>query len=171
MQGARAAATAFGMSTSPVDESQLRALIDAVDRADAQGRPDEAARLLRSARSMAPEHPVALAAGGVHALRIGHAAEARALFERAIAADPANPGLYLNLASSLREACPHFAGAAATPPPSSAASVAAEGGRSLRSRALTISVCDITLNRLPPATLARSASLHPRRASSCSSAG
>lgn len=91
------------MSSVPFDEAQLRALIDAVDRAELQGRPEEAARLLSTARSLAPEHPAVLGACGVHALRGGNAAEARALFERAIAADPANPGMFLNLASTLRE--------------------------------------------------------------------
>jgi len=91
------------MSSMPFDEVQLRALIDAADRAEAQGRPDEAARLLSTARSLAPEHPAVLAACGVQSLRGGNAAEAKALFERALAADPSNPGMFLNLASSLRE--------------------------------------------------------------------
>ncbi len=85
------------------DEGQLRALIDAIDRADVQGRADEAARLLVTARSMAPDHPAVLAACGVHALRTGQPAEARVLLERAALADPSNPAMFLNLATSLRE--------------------------------------------------------------------
>ncbi|HSY04406.1 MAG TPA: aspartyl/asparaginyl beta-hydroxylase domain-containing protein [Steroidobacteraceae bacterium] len=85
-----------------LDASQLRALLDAAERADLQGRADESARLLSTARSMAPEHPAVLGACGVHALRKGEAAEARELLERALAADPENPVRLLNLATSLR---------------------------------------------------------------------
>jgi aspartate beta-hydroxylase len=90
------------MSTPAVNESQLRALLIAAERAVAQQQPDEAARLLSSARSLAPEHPLVLGACGIHALRRGDAAEARLLLERSVAGDPTNPGMFLNLASSLR---------------------------------------------------------------------
>jgi aspartyl/asparaginyl beta-hydroxylase (cupin superfamily) len=92
------------MSTTPsFDESQLRALLTAADRAEAQGRRDETQRLLSMARSLAPGHPAVLGALGGHALRQGDAAEAKALLERAISVDPSDASLYLNLASSLRE--------------------------------------------------------------------
>jgi len=90
------------MSTPAFDTSELRALLDAAERAHLQGRSDESARLLSAARSLAPEHPAVLGACGVQALRKGEAAEARALLERAVAGDAGNPAMFLNLASSLR---------------------------------------------------------------------
>ncbi len=90
------------MSTPALDDSQLRALLAAAERADVQGQSDEAARLLSAARSWAPENPAVLGACGVHALRKGDAAEARALLERSVAGDPANPAMFVNFASSLR---------------------------------------------------------------------
>jgi aspartate beta-hydroxylase len=83
-------------------ESQLRSLLGAADQADTQGRQDEVARLLSTARSLAPEHPAVLGACGVHALRKGDAAEARELLERSIARNASNPVTFLNLAASLR---------------------------------------------------------------------
>jgi len=85
-----------------LDASQLRALLEAAERADLQGRTDESARLLSAARSMAPQSPAVLGACGVHALRKGEAAQARELLERALAAEPENPVRLLNLATSLR---------------------------------------------------------------------
>jgi aspartyl/asparaginyl beta-hydroxylase (cupin superfamily) len=91
------------MSAVPLDQAQLRALIDSAERAGAQGQAAEAERLLTIARSAAPENPDVLGACGAQALRGGKLAEARSLLERAIASDPANPRLYLNLASCLRD--------------------------------------------------------------------
>lgn len=84
------------------DRSELFAVLAAAERAQLQGQADEAARLLGTASSMAPEDPAVLGARGLHALRKGDAAEARALLERSIARDPSNAGVFLNLASSLR---------------------------------------------------------------------
>ena len=91
------------MSTPTVpDDAQVRALLDAAERADFQGRSDEAARLISAARSLAPENAAVLGACGVHALRKGDAAEARGLLERSVAADPANAARLVNLATCLR---------------------------------------------------------------------
>jgi aspartate beta-hydroxylase len=90
------------MSTPAPDEAQLRTLLDAAERAELQGRTDEVARLLAAARSLAPQNAAVLGACGVHALRKGDAAEARALLERSVAADPTNAPMFVNLASSLR---------------------------------------------------------------------
>jgi len=84
------------------DDSQLRSLLSAAERAEVQGQVDEAARLLSAARALAPDHPAVLGACGTLALRKGEHAEAKALLERSLAADPTNAGLYLNLATSLR---------------------------------------------------------------------
>jgi aspartate beta-hydroxylase len=90
------------MNATVSNDSQLRSLLVAAEQADVQRRPDEAARLLSTARSMAPDSAAVLAACGIHALRKGDAAEARVLLERSIAADPSHPAMFLNLASSLR---------------------------------------------------------------------
>jgi aspartate beta-hydroxylase len=96
-------ATSTAAASSPaLDGAQLRALLDAAERADVQGRPEESARLLSAARSLAPENPAVLGACGIQALRKGDAAQARALLERSVAGDPTNAGMLLNLATSLR---------------------------------------------------------------------
>ena len=77
-------------------------MLDAAERADAQGRPEESARLLSAARALAPENPAVLGACGIHALRKGDAAEARSLLERSVAGDPSNAVMFVNLATSLR---------------------------------------------------------------------
>lgn len=89
-------------ATAPADDSQLRSLLGAAERADMQGQTDEAARLLSAARALAPEHPAVLGACGTLALRRGDHAEAKALLERSLNIDPTNAGLFLNLATSLR---------------------------------------------------------------------
>src|SRR5438105_4344980 len=90
------------MNATVADESQLRSLLNAAERAEMQGQTDEATRLLSAARTLAPEHPAVLGAAGTLALRKGDAAQAKALLERSLAADSSNAGLLLNLASSLR---------------------------------------------------------------------
>src|SRR6266581_3047082 len=69
------------MAATAVTESQIRALIDAVDRADESGNRGEAERALAG----------------------GDAGTARPLLERATALDPASPMLWLNLALAHRE--------------------------------------------------------------------
>lgn len=91
------------MSAAAPSEIQLRGLVEAAERAHTEGQSAEAVRLLEMARSAAPDHPSVLSACGVQALRLGDAAEAKALIERAISRDAANPRLFLNLASALRE--------------------------------------------------------------------
>jgi len=84
-------------------ESQIRALIDAVDRADQAGNRGEAERALAHARAAAPDHPGVLNVAGMRALLAGDAGAARPLLERAAALDPASPMLWLNLALAHRE--------------------------------------------------------------------
>ncbi len=90
------------MNANLTVDSQLSALLSAADRADLEGQPQEAARLLSAARTLAPDHPAVLGACGTHALRVGNASEAKELLERSIAGDPTKPAMFLNLASSLR---------------------------------------------------------------------
>jgi aspartate beta-hydroxylase len=90
------------MNATVADDSQLRSLLSAAERAEMQGQVEEATRLISAARALAPAHPAVLGAAGTLALRKGDAAEAKALLERSLAADPTNAGLFVNLASSLR---------------------------------------------------------------------
>src|SRR5437870_2006501 len=91
------------MTASAVTESQIRALIDVVDRADQAGDRGEAERALAQARAAAPDDPRVLNVAGMRALRGGDAGAARPLLERAAAADPGSPALWLNLALAHRE--------------------------------------------------------------------
>ena len=91
------------MIATAATESQIRALIDAVDRADEAGNRGEAERALAQARAAAPDHPGVLNVAGMRALLAGNASAARPLLERAVALDPASPMLWLNLALAHRE--------------------------------------------------------------------
>ena len=91
------------MGASAATESQIRVLIDAVDRADREGNRREAERALAQARAAAPEDPRVLNVAGMRALLGGDAGAARPLLERAAAADPGSPALWLNLALAHRE--------------------------------------------------------------------
>ena len=91
------------MIATGATESQIRALIDAIDRADEAGNRSEAERALAQARAAAPDHPGVLNVAGMRALLAGNAGAARPLLERAAALDPASPMLWLNLALAHRE--------------------------------------------------------------------
>ena len=86
-----------------VNETQIHALMEAVDRADQTGNKAEAERALARARTLAPDHPGVLNVAGMRALASGDAATARPLLERAAALDPATPLLWVNLALAHRE--------------------------------------------------------------------
>jgi aspartyl/asparaginyl beta-hydroxylase (cupin superfamily) len=91
------------MSTPAPVETQIRELLGAAERADLRGQPEESARLLSQALSLAPDSAAVLGAHGVHFLRGRDPAQARHWLERSVAADPTNAAMYLNLATSLRE--------------------------------------------------------------------
>ncbi|HEY3077156.1 MAG TPA: aspartyl/asparaginyl beta-hydroxylase domain-containing protein [Burkholderiales bacterium] len=86
-----------------VSETQIHALMEAIDRADQAGNRAEAERALARARSLAPDHPGVLNVAGMRALASGDAGAARPLLERAAALDPATPLLWVNLALAHRE--------------------------------------------------------------------
>ena len=91
------------MTATAATESQIRVLIDAVDRADQSGNRGEAERALAQARAAAPDDPRVLNVAGMRALLGGDAGAARPLLERAAALDPGSPMLWLNLALAHRE--------------------------------------------------------------------
>ena len=84
------------------DESQIRALIQQAERAQAAGQRDEAHRLLARAEGVAPDHPLVLNARAISELQAGNPARARALLARALAVDGANAALWMNFATSCR---------------------------------------------------------------------
>ena len=92
------------MTATAVTEAQIRALIEAVDRADQAGNRREADRALAQARAAAPDHPGVLNVAGMRALLAGDAGGARPLLERAAALDSGSSMLWpLNLALVHRE--------------------------------------------------------------------
>jgi len=84
------------------DETLLKGLIQQAERAQAAGQRDEAQRLLARAESISATHPLVLNARAIDLLQSGNAARARDLLEQATQADPRNPSLWMNLATSLR---------------------------------------------------------------------
>lgn len=89
-------------STTAADDDPIRALIGAAGKAAAEGRKDEAARLLQRAEHDAPRHPLVLNEVGQRMLRSGEPERARELFAQAVKIDGSNPSLWINLAAALR---------------------------------------------------------------------
>jgi aspartate beta-hydroxylase len=85
-----------------VDNKRISELIESADRAQANGRGDHADRLLAQARELAPSEPRVLNALGLQALRANDPTRARPLLEQAVAREPREPVLWLNLAQCRR---------------------------------------------------------------------
>lgn len=81
---------------------RIPALIDSAHKALADGRTDEAARLVRQAELEAPEHPLVLGEIGQRLLRAGDLSRAHELFAQAVRSDSSNPSLWISLAAALR---------------------------------------------------------------------
>ena len=77
-------------------------LIDAAIRAHAEGRADEAGRLLRQAEMEAPRHPLVLNEIGRRNLQAGDLANAREVLAQAARDEPSNAQIWINLAAALR---------------------------------------------------------------------
>ncbi len=90
------------MAEADGDERRIRQLIELAMQAQAGGRPQEAENFLRQAQSEAPRHPLVLNEIARRMLLAGNPAGARELLERAVAADAAQPAMWLNLAAALR---------------------------------------------------------------------
>lgn len=87
-----------------MDDPHIQHLLKTAVQERRAGRADAAADLFREVVARAGEHPMALNALGLHALVRGVRDEAVALLQRAIAADPIAPDLWMNLARARREA-------------------------------------------------------------------
>jgi aspartyl/asparaginyl beta-hydroxylase (cupin superfamily) len=86
------------MSAITADEARIRGLIEAADRAGANGQAAEALRLLEDARRAAPRHPPVLNALGMHAFKTGDFASGRRYLEEAVTLDPRSPLAWFHLA-------------------------------------------------------------------------
>lgn len=91
------------MNASVVNESEIKALMEVMDRAERAGNRTEAERALARARSLAPDHPGVLNVAGMRALTSGDATAARSLLERAATLDGTSPLLWVNVALAQRE--------------------------------------------------------------------
>jgi aspartate beta-hydroxylase len=85
-----------------IESKRISELIESADRAQTDGRGAEAARLMAEARALAPSDPRVLNALGLQALRANDPAGARPLLEQAVAREPREPVLWLNLAQCRR---------------------------------------------------------------------
>lgn len=84
------------------DDQRVPTLIDAANKALANGHADEAARLVRQAELEAPQHPLVLNEVGRRMLLSGNLVRAHELFVQAVTGDSSNPSLWINLAAALR---------------------------------------------------------------------
>jgi aspartate beta-hydroxylase len=83
-------------------EQRVLMLMAACDRALTERRDADAARALREAEAILPEHPLVLHERARRALGAGDARAARALLERTVAIAPRHPPFWLSLADVLR---------------------------------------------------------------------
>jgi aspartate beta-hydroxylase len=85
-----------------VESKRISELIESADRAQANGRSDDATLLIAQAHALAPSDPRVLNALGLQALRANDPAGARPHLEQAVAREPREPVLWLNLAQCRR---------------------------------------------------------------------
>jgi aspartate beta-hydroxylase len=86
----------------PLNETEARALADAIEHVSASQPPETALKLVEMALARAPQQPLVLNAAGGYMYRSGNAQRARELYERAIAADGNSKVLWLNFANACR---------------------------------------------------------------------
>ena len=90
------------VNTIPIDESEARALADAIVQVSSRQPPETALQLVEMALARAPQQPLVLNAAGGYMYRSGNSQRARELYEKAIAADSNSKVLWLNLANACR---------------------------------------------------------------------
>ncbi len=83
-------------------DQRVQGLFRMASRAFEDGQPQQAAQYLQRAEAMAPRHPLVLNEAARQRLGTGDPQAAHALLVEAVAADPAYPELWLNLAAALR---------------------------------------------------------------------
>jgi aspartate beta-hydroxylase len=84
------------------ENKRISELIESAERAQANGRNTVAAGLIAEARALAPSDPRVLNALGLQALRANDPVSASPLLEQAVAREPREPTLWLNLAMCRR---------------------------------------------------------------------
>jgi aspartate beta-hydroxylase len=89
-------------ASAPLDEAAIIRILQAAKAAEAAGRMSESDQLLANAAQRAPNHPAVLNELGVRMMARGVADQAQLLFSRAASANPAQPSIWANLASSLK---------------------------------------------------------------------
>ena len=90
------------MASTAFDESRLRAALEAAESAQLAGRGSEAAGILERLLAEYPGRAEVFAACGLHALRSGNFRDAEAHLLQAIALQPKDPRVHVNLASARR---------------------------------------------------------------------
>jgi aspartyl/asparaginyl beta-hydroxylase (cupin superfamily) len=91
------------MAMSEDADRRIRQLVDARMQALAEGRAQDAARLLRQARAEAPGNPLVMSEMARELLEVGNAAGAIELLEAATTKSPAEPSLWLTKAAALHK--------------------------------------------------------------------
>jgi aspartate beta-hydroxylase len=86
----------------PLDEATIIRVLQASKAEEAAGRVLESDQLLANVAQRAPNHPAVLNELGVRMLARGAADQAQLLFSRAATANPNQPAIWANLASSLK---------------------------------------------------------------------
>jgi aspartate beta-hydroxylase len=87
---------------TPLDEATIVRVLQASKAEEAAGRMPESDQLLANVAQRAPNHPAVLNELGVRMLARGAADQAQLLFSRAVTANPNQPAIWANLASSLK---------------------------------------------------------------------
>src|SRR5258707_3571448 len=87
---------------APLDEATIIRVLQASKAEEAAGRTSESDQLLANVAQRAPNHPAVLNELGVRMLARGAADQAQLLFSRAAIANPTQPAIWANLASSLK---------------------------------------------------------------------
>jgi aspartyl/asparaginyl beta-hydroxylase (cupin superfamily) len=87
---------------TPLDEATIIRVLQAAKAEEAAGRVSESDQLLANVAQRAPNHPAVLNELGVRMMARGVADQAQLLFSRAAIANPSQPSIWTNLASSLK---------------------------------------------------------------------
>lgn len=90
------------MTAPQISEAEARSLAEAINQASGTRPAGEVQKLVEMALARAPGHPLVLNSAGGYLQRGGRPAEARALYQRALAVDPRSKVLWLNLAVACR---------------------------------------------------------------------